>query len=87
MTHAISPLAPAEVSAALAGLGKLIIAFQNPNGLPVTVENIVAQIDPALAPEIMAAQMLLPIIGAVLEHLGTQSGVPAPRWMGAPRAI
>lgn len=87
MTHATNQLAPREFSAALAGLGKLLIAFQNPNGLPVTIENLVAQIDPALAPEIMLAQVALPIIGAVLEQLGTQSGVPAPRWMGAPRAI
>jgi hypothetical protein len=81
------PLAPREFSAAVAGLGKLLATIQAPGGLAVTAENIAAQIDPALAPEIMAAQILLPLLAEALEILGTQSGVAAPRWMGAPRAI
>ena len=81
------PLAPREFSAAVAGLGKLLAALQAPGGAAVTAENIAAQIDPAIAPEIMAAQLLLPLLADVLEILGTQSGVPGPRWMGAPRAI
>lgn len=83
----VDALAPGAFSAGVAALGKLLIAFQAPDGLPVTIENIVARIDPALAGEILLAQALLPIIGAVLERLGTQTGVAAPRWMGAPRAL
>ena len=79
-------LAPREFSAGVLGLGKLLAAMQAPGGLAVTAENIAAQIDPALAPEIMAAQILLPLLAEVLEILGTQSGAVAPRWMGAPRA-
>ena len=81
------PLAPREFSAAVLGLGKLLAAMQAPGGLAVTAENIAAQIDPALAPEIMAAQILLPLLAEVLEILGAQSGAVAPRWPGAPRAI
>lgn len=81
------PLAPAALSKGLVAFGRLLIAVQAPNGLLATAENIAAQIDPALIPEIMAAQILLPLLGEVLEILGTQSGVSAPRWLGAPRAI
>ena len=81
------PLAPREFSAAVRGLGKLLAVMQAPGGLAVTAENIAAQIDPALTPEIMAAQILLPLLAEALEILGTQSGAVAPRWMGAPRAI
>ena len=80
------PLAPAAFSAGLVGLGKLLAAIQAPGGVAVTAENIAAQIDPAIAPEIMAAQVLLPLLAEVLEILGTQSGVPGSRWLGAPRA-
>lgn len=80
-------LAPGEFSAAVAGLGKFLAAVQAPGGAAVTAENLVAKIDPAIAPEIMAAEMLLPLLAEVLEILGTQPGVVAPRWMGAPRAI
>lgn len=81
-----SELAPGAFSAGLVGLGKLLAAIQAPDGLPVTVENLAARIDPALAPEIMAAQIILPLLAAVLEFVGTQQGAVAPRWMGAPRA-
>jgi hypothetical protein len=70
-------IAPAALSAGLAGLGKLLIAAQAPGGMAVTAENIAAQIDPALVPEILAAQIVLPLFGAVLEILGTQFGVYA----------
>ena len=80
------PLAPREFSAGVAGLGKLLAAIQAPGGAAVTAENIAAQIDPAIAPEIMAAQLVLPLLAEVLEFLGTQSGVPGSRWLGAPRA-
>ena len=83
----IDPLAPREFSAGVAGLGKLLAALQAPGGAAVTAENIAAQIDPALAPEIMAAQILLPLLAEVLKILGTQRGAVAPRWMGAPSAI
>lgn len=79
-------MSPGEFSQGLEALGKLLIAIQAPGGIAVTAENIAAKIDPALAPEIMAAQLMIPLLGAVLEILGTQSGVVAPRWMGAPRA-
>jgi len=82
-----SELAPGPFSAGLVGLGKLLAAIQAPDGAAVTVENLAAQIDPALAPEIMAAQIILPLLADLLEFLGTQQGAVAPRWMGAPRAI
>jgi hypothetical protein len=82
-----SELAPGAFSAGLVGLGKLLAAIQAPDGAAVTVENLAAQIDPAIAPEIMAAQIILPLLAEVLEFLGTQQGVAAPRWPGAPRAI
>ena len=87
MTNPTSELAPGEFSAGLVGLGKLLAAIQAPDGAAVTVENLAAKIDPALAPEIMAAQIILPLLAAVLEYVGTQQGAVAPRWMGAPRAI
>ena len=80
------PLAPREFSAGVAGLGKLLAALQAPGGVAVTAENIAAQIDPAIAPEIMAAQVLLPLLAEVLEILGTQQGAVGQRWLGAPRA-
>lgn len=83
----VDALAPGAFSAGVAALGKLVIAIQAPDGAAVSAENLAAQIEPALAPEIMAAQLILPLLGAVLEILGTQSGVAAPRWMGAPRAL
>lgn len=88
MTPAVTDhLAPGAFSAGLVGLGKLIAVLQRPDGAAVTIENLAAQIDPAIAPEIMAAQIILPLLADLLEFLGTQSGVAAPRWMGAPRAI
>ena len=86
MTNPSSELAPAAVSAGVTSLGKLRAALQAPGGVAVTAENIAAQIDPAIAPEIMAAQVLLPLLAEVLEILGTQQGVPGSRWLGAPRA-
>ena len=86
-TKAYDQLAPRELSAILVELGKALLAIQKPDGLAVTAENIAAQLDPAIAPEIMVLQVFLPLIGGALEILGTQSGVPAPRWMGAPNAI
>jgi hypothetical protein len=77
VTPMADAIAPAALSAGLAGLGKLMTAIQAPDGAIVTAENIAAQIDPALAPEIMAAQVILPLLAAVLEILGTQSGVAA----------
>lgn len=80
-------LAPGAFSAGLVGLGKLLAALQKPDGAAVTIENLAAQIDPAIAPEIMAAQVILPLLADLLEFLGTQHGVSAPYWLGAPRAI
>jgi hypothetical protein len=80
-------LAPGAFSAGLVGLGKLLAAIQAPDGAAVTIENLAAQIDPAIAPEIMAAQIILPLLADLLEFLGTQQGAVAPRWLGAPRAI
>lgn len=80
-------LAPGAFSAGLVGLGKLITALQRPDGAAVTIENLAAQIDPAIAPEIMAAQIILPLLADLLEFLGTQQGVAGPYFLGAPRAI
>ena len=80
-------LAPRAFSAGLVGLGKLLVAIQAPNGAAVTIENLAAQIDPALLPEIRAAQIIIPFLATLLEFLGTQQGVVAPYWLGAPRAI
>lgn len=62
-------LAPGKFSAGLVGLGKLLIAIQEPDGTVVTIENIAAQIDPAILLEIMAAQIIIPFFGALLEFL------------------
>ena len=80
------PLAPRQLSAILAELGRALLALQKPGGLAVTAENIAAQIDPAIAPEIMVLQVFLPLVGDALEILGTQQGAYAPP-LGAPRAI
>lgn len=80
-------LAPREFSAGLVKIGKLIAAIQRPDGVAVTIENLAAQISPELALEIAGAQVTLMLLAAALEFLGTQQGVVAPRWNGAPRAI
>jgi hypothetical protein len=80
-------LDPGVFSAGVLALGKLLAAIQAPDGAVVTAENIAAQIDPALAPEIMTAQVVLLLFADVLEILGTQEGVAQPYWLGAPRAI
>lgn len=80
-------LAPGVFSADLVKIGKFIAAVQAPDGVAVTIENIAAQVDPALALEIAGAQVTLLLLAAALEFVGTQQGVAAPYWNGAPRAI
>lgn len=87
MAETDKELDPRAFSAGLVALGKLLAAIQAPGGVAVTAENVAAQVDPALAPEIIAAQVLIPLLADVLVILGTQPGVPGPRWLGAPRAI
>ena len=83
------PVAPTAFQQGLDALGRLILSLSTTstpagNAL-ITGENLAAQIDPALVPEIVAAQIALPLIGEALEILAAGQAAPA-GWLGAPRA-